>query len=334
MNPANTESCPGLTEGPTLEPSSIQSQLLSPIATDPLIVDGSVAYVNDVDLEQDGTQRQKTLDVRSVLSNDDDVASQVSLERPAQHIWAEDYLANVLVEDTEVQELCQQALQGIETARFERNLSRLLKFYYLRLSDSARSIPEKEAAALLRRRVSRSRIAARIVESLTPESEGDRLRIDSEVEVAECRIMDWLRNVQPGRPQDSVDATLKQPLEWDSSDSNSDSERELNVSTSSIEFVDVGRLRAFLSSGDAFRQLRSRLQAFLLPASLTSLGRILLTIPSDRISFADAFDQSPADRVKSYLESLSGVPWNWWPLHPARPALKAGNIRVWYECVG
>ena len=326
------ESCPGLTEGITLERASLLSPRedqaflrLSPQVLSSIENDRSVEGI----LEKDAGQPDESFDVRSVLSNNDDVASQASLERPTHDMWLEDYLANSLVEDGDISTLCKQALSGLSKERVTRNLRRLLKLYYLELAKRATSDAEKNAVALLRRRVSRERVANMMISSFNASTEMDQLQIESNVQTAKSRIEVWLNGTQFGAGADGRNATISSLI--DAHDSGSDSESEPPPPPSGP--IDLGQLENFMKSGVPFCRFRAALQAFLLPASLSSITRILLTIPNERISFLDSCKQSFSDRIKSRLESVSGAKWNWWPLSPSNPPLVSGNVRIKYLCV-
>ena len=331
-------SCPELTEGMSLEQ---RSSIDSPKDTvcehlQTLIVPSSEDGRSLAAREQYDDEPVKSFDVRSIVSNDYDVASQASLERPAHVMWAEDYLANILVNDEDIRELCKEALYEMGRDRVRRNLRRLLKLYYLTLARRANNDIERSAVALLRRRISREIVASKMINGLNASTQEERRLLDYEILAARSRIQAWLdgtssEDVPNERNAVDVAATLENPSEADS-EVNSDPDPESNQLP--VRPISLGQLESFIKSDDSFRLFRVKLQAFLLPASLASITRILLTIPTERIFFMEVYEQSLSDRIKSRLESVSGAKWDWWPLSKSQPLLQLGHVRIKYLCVG
>ncbi len=325
------ESLPGLTEGTTAEPVSVvqNSNGGAPVHGHPSFELSFENSQSRVFFWEESDLLHKRFDSRSVVSNDDDVASQASLERPARNMWAEDYLASFLVEDEDIEALCKEAFSGIERDCLRRNLRRLLKSFYISLVKRAKNDVEKHAIALLRRRVSRERIAASMISSLDASTEEKRLQLEGENQAAKVRVHAWLKGMQSGAMINGPHATSIHGTNLADSSSDSESEPEGIIAGP----LNVALLEQFMKSGDPICQFRARLQAFLLPTSLASIARILLAVPSDRVTFLDGYQQSLSDRVKCHLEKVSGAQWNWWPFSQSHPCIQPGQVRIRYQCV-
>jgi hypothetical protein len=101
-------------------------------------------------------------------------------------------------------------------------------------------------------------------------------------------------------------------------------------------FKNVSDMEDFLIScrdGLPFRALATKLQAFLMPATLAPLTRVLMTVPGEQIWFSDRDDNSFPNRLKSIIENLTEDDWNWWPLRPRMRSLQTDQVRVHWICV-
>ena len=92
-------------------------------------------------------------------------------------------------------------------------------------------------------------------------------------------------------------------------------------------------LENFLVKRNPFRRLLTSFWAILLPASLSHLTRILISVPSDRIWFSDENDKSISNKFKICIENLTEENWHWWPLRPKMRMLQNGQTRVHWLCV-
>ena len=92
-------------------------------------------------------------------------------------------------------------------------------------------------------------------------------------------------------------------------------------------------MESFLIQGSPFQTLLLNLQIFLLPATLSSLTRIIMSIPSDRICFSAANDFSLSNKIKAFIEDHTEETWNWWPLRARMRELHDNQTRLYWRCV-
>ena len=297
------QSLPALMQGTTAAGNSLQS-IRSLTDAEPSIVGSEDSMVPSREIQLLGP---KDTDIRSVVSDDIDIESQASPERDHRIMFAENYFANFLSRDTDLHLLCKHAMQKISKQRLQRNLRRLLKSYYIRIRPKAQSFVEKGSVALLRWRISRKGIVRRLLATIAPQSEETASLIVEEVASARTRIENWLKLNAQAR-------STEHPPESRSSTDESDDDSSENSSADSvdeaIESASIAQAEYFLKSDRPFRELLSGVQIFLLPASLTYLTRTLMTLPSNCVSFHEAFHPSRVDVLKAFLESLSGTVWN------------------------
>ena len=279
-------------------------------------------------LEEEVYQPQKSSDVDSIFSIDDDIASQATQERPQQVMRAEDYLSDCLAKDQKIQSRCREALLMINRDRLTRNLRRILKVYYVSLRKHAVIELEKMTVDLLRRRLARSRIATRLIDTICPTVGMDVSQIRQTAQIGRHEIENWINE-----NRESLGSTVEVERPEDIEQSDSDNDASSDAGEVDARNVDIALAEHFLLTREPFQKLLVNTQMFLLPADLKPLTRILMTIPSHRISFISRDNQSSVDRFKTALEELSGADWQWWPFPGSRALLKDGFTRLIWRCV-
>jgi hypothetical protein len=95
----------------------------------------------------------------------------------------------------------------------------------------------------------------------------------------------------------------------------------------------VSEAENFLLEGEPFQRLLTTFRTFLMPASLSHLTRVLMSLPSDRIWFSDMDDNSILNKFKILVEDLTVEDWQWWPLRPKMRRLQMDQTRVHWLCV-
>jgi hypothetical protein len=111
------------------------------------------------------------------------------------------------------------------------------------------------------------------------------------------------------------------------------SEDEVDQEVRNYLLPNVAEMESFLLQGNSFRSLLTNICLFLLPAALTPLSRVLITIPYDRIYFSSEDNISILNRVKGFVEDHTEENWNWWPLQPRMRPLAKDQTRVYWKCV-
>lgn len=279
----------------------------------------------------------KGTDVVSMISDPEDIASQKATQKLALATVAEIHFAKLFAEKLDISSLCEELLAKIPRERFVQNFRRLLKPYYIRLTKIANSDLEKATIFVLQKRAARERISRHIAERLKPFTEEEQLRITEQDKGAldrAQRLEEWILST-PGifrHPDEQIKAPEMDVVQdADPSElSNSDSEDGEYLQS---DLPSLRSMEDFLTKGVAFEALLTDLQIFTLPSSLSSLTRVLMTIPNENISFEQHYEPSLRDKWKEYMERTTGNPWNWWPLPPSKPHLATGDTRISWKCV-
>jgi len=276
-------------------------------------------------------------DVVSVLSDDLDIKSRQATNKSQEQILAEEYIGHLLAQIEEMVLLCEEGLETIEKNNFVKNLRRLLKQYYLDLLEQAETNLEKATVHLLKSRWLRTRMAQQVGDKLRPESEEARTKLEQVIRGRKAllpNMEEWVAGIQAfapsvERPKTSADIDN---IEHGYSEEE-DSDDDINTDTLSK----VAEMKAFLLSGNPFRNLSVNLRIFLLPASLQPLVRTIMSIPNDpgneRIWFSKEEDNSFLNKFKAVVEDTSGEKWNWWPLRPRMRVLQPHETRMHWLCV-
>ena len=50
--------------------------------------------------------------------------------------------------------------------------------------------------------------------------------------------------------------------------------------------------------------------------------------------FINVLEVSPFDKIKGFLETYTGMEWDWWPFDPTAKPLESGKVRITWRCVG
>ena len=95
----------------------------------------------------------------------------------------------------------------------------------------------------------------------------------------------------------------------------------------------VAAMAKFLLESDAFPTLVTRFRFLLLPKSIHSLLRVIVSIPSDRLWMEKSTDFSFSNRVKASIEQITQESWNWWPFRPTLRKIQHDQMCVQWRCV-
>jgi hypothetical protein len=273
-------------------------------------------------------------DLQSLHSLDKEDSAQSSLERTPIGLLTEIRLAYLLAEDHDIHRLCVQALSKMKKLQLRQNLQRLLKSYHHSLLSSTSSMLGRTAITILRRKRAQEHVAQKLLDIIQPESERDLQRIKQQVHVHDPGIEVGLElnkdstRLYEDRDEQTDKRAGQIPTEEDDSASDSSSDGEHIT-----EMTNLSDLDGFFKAGLPFQQLLASMQIFLMPSTLVSLTRILMTIPSKDIWFADSYTQTYPDSLKQHFEMLSVSEWDWWPFSPCQRALSKGQTRIYWRCV-
>jgi hypothetical protein len=267
---------------------------------------------------------------RSVISEAEDIFSLAPSRRRLQEVAAEERLAALLAKNVELRLLCKEVLRRAGKERLVEILRRLLKRYHLDLKSKAVSSLENATTNLLQSGYSRIRICVQLSELLAPESEQEIERLIM-VALGKTEFLEgWVAN-NPGLAIASMDPLGNEAfLEEEEEGISADEEENTDVPTI---LPNITEMENFLLEGRPFRNLSTNLRMFLLPSSFSSLTRILMGVPADRIWFSKNNDDSISNKLKSFIEDITEENWNWWPFQPRMRHLQKGQERVHWICV-
>lgn len=278
-----------------------------------------------------GTTEAADEDLQSVVSDRDEVFSQISIRKTQQELLAEKRLIILLAQHEDLKPLYEIALERVGKERFVNNFRRILKRYYLDLVQSANTNLEQATVHLLRSRWTRVKIAQDIVNRVKPESDelyGQPLDDTRDIEDKMAILESWIASnpglAPPLEPQDigdEVDVT---------SDSDQDDDEQ---AFAGYPLPNIAEMERFLFQGNSFCSLITNTSLFLLPAALGPICRVLMTIPYERIYFSSENNLSVLNWVKGFIEDHTEESWNWWPLQPRMRPLAKDQMRVYWKCV-
>jgi hypothetical protein len=289
-------------------------------------------------LEKEQASPEDTEDLRSVLSIDFDIASQISTRPTHTERLAEQHLGNLLAQNDELRPLFEKALAKISKHRFIANIRRLLKHYYLDLRPICESKLEIATVRLLKSRWSRERLSKQVADIIAPENEEEPERFTRDVE---SRALDLERSLMrrfldfPLLDLDKESETRDQD-QYDPCSESGSEESEPEEEKQADLWPTVSEMENFLltcGGGSPFQKFSTALRLFLFPPALGTLTRTLMSIPKDQIWFDEKNDNSFSNKFKSVVEDLTEDNWNWWPLRPRMHSLGKDQLRLHWICV-
>lgn len=286
-------------------------------------------------------------DIRSVVSDAEDINSVCSTRRTFPERIAEEHLGVLLAQKQELKPQYEEAFNKMGKPRFIENFRRLLKRYYLDLSRQAETNLQRATTQLLRSRWARIRIAKQVAEIVRPDNKEAISQMERRILETERRVLDledWV-SANPGLaipidPEIDDKGGFGEEGEEEHremegfEDEGTSDEEDGGQERENTKFVpNVSEMEAFLLEGDPFQNLTINLRLFLLPAASAPITRIIMTIPKDRIWFSGEDDYSFLNRAKLSVEHHTVDNWNWWPLQPPMHFLQKGQTRMHWQCV-
>lgn len=274
------------------------------------------------------------IDNMSFISAEDDVNSQLARPITIEMAAAEKQLGMRLAYNEELRPLFTIAISERfkkENHIFVKNIRRLLKWYYIDLCRAARTNLEKVSTELIRSNGGRFRIARHISDFIFP-IEDTALQLPMDLAGKEEIINDWLDRLFLNSDWLGAKEKFEQDedcLEISSNESNASSEDdEAPYTATNLEVAEN-----FMLEGESCQRLSKRLQMWLLPSSLASLNRVLMSIPAEDMWFSDSNDYSISNLFKILIENVTEQDWDWWPLRPKMRMLNRGERRINWTCV-
>ncbi|KAL9098335.1 MAG: hypothetical protein Q9163_005991 [Psora crenata] len=275
-------------------------------------------------------------DIRSIVSNEEDINSQSPRRRPMEEITAEAHLGVLLAQSEKLQSLYKGALARMSRARFKDNLQQLLKDLYLDLRSHAENDLEHATASLLKSRWCRTRIAQKILDQVEPETDELRSKIERQNQETVMKLPD-VENWIVGLFNKPVPEEVYQDDKQNSFDGNEgtedESDEEIGDEHNNPDILpNVAEMEKFILDGTSFQRFSASLRKYLAPASLSTLTRVVMTIPGYQIWFSSQDDRSFLNRVKLFIEKHTEEDWDWWPLRRSMQYLQKDQTRMHWRC--
>ncbi|CAN9287975.1 unnamed protein product [Alternaria alternata] len=270
------------------------------------------------------------VDIRSLISEEDDAASSISVPLPSWASETEHTIVGVFANSSALSPLYSKALQLMPQERCINNFRRLLKAFHGNLVASDNSIVTRQLAKLLKSKQRQSRIARRImVRHVALQgcwNEKDLAAIRDQEKQAFTNVENWL-DMTITDTQAARSANTSEELESDD-ESGTESDEEDEIS----HFAQYPRLDLVIQKlveGRPFQDMLTSFKELLLPPGLL---KELLPIPRDNITYGTTEETGLLSTVQEFLEEITALEWDWWPLSPRMRPLKPSETRVQWKC--
>jgi hypothetical protein len=264
----------------------------------------------------------------SVVSNDDDIASQAAMRRTKPEILAVRQFGSFFGQLEELRPLHDEVLKKLGTKRFQENYRRILKLYVLKLLNEAKSALEKDTVTVLKSRPNRLQIAQRILAVMQDDEDLSKPLDDLSVQPVEKQSLeDWARNAYAS-PDAEPEGYAQSSDESEGEDDEDSDENEGPDRLKELTFPNITQANRFLQRGIPFQTLVLELRLLAFPASLRE---ILESTPKRSIHISSMNDASLMNRAKALIEDYTAFEWDWWPLIGRGPDLPPGRLRLRWE---
>ncbi|CZR58307.1 uncharacterized protein PAC_08199 [Phialocephala subalpina] len=306
-----------------------------------------------------GFQVDLRSEIKSTIADRDDLNSLSLTRRTQQQTTAEEHLGILFAEREELVPACEEVLTKLGRDKFVETFQKLLKRFYLDILPHATTDAQMALLHLFRSRWARIRIAEHVVDILRPQTEDmtaqngisliyDKasefsVRFEQEVSAGQKLrdLQNWIpaeadcNAVAPPEISDFDDTMMHRNIgredEYDH-DNDDEDDDEGDNETPIKGLPKISEMECFLTKGEAFQNFHTHLRLSLLPASLASLTRIIMSIPNDRIWFSREDDHYFWNKAKLYIEESTGYNWNWWPLQQPMRRLEEAETRIHWHC--
>jgi hypothetical protein len=318
--------------------ASMQSTSWKLTSTNPTSIYEEVAESSHPQV-QEGTSELKIEendDIWSVISEAprDDEGSPGHIPPIRMDQWRDEIIngiITVLATNESLTPLYERAAQLIPQDRFVKNFRRLLMTFRNDLADLPKTRVTQELSAILRPEGTQRKIVdgviSRQMSSGSPLNDADVARIQDSDESIFSKLERLFSDSQIHFPPPETPHNL----DLDDEEANFDPEKEeIPLDPNLSQRTRVDQVIQTLVLGQPFQDMISGLREFLLPHGLLN---DILPIPRDHIKF-DTSEKSPLlNRAKGWLEDITGLEWDWWPLTPRMRTLSQGETRVYWRCV-
>ena len=285
-------------------------------------------------------------DIVSVVSDTQDIGSQIITKISSQQEFAEQVVSAVLADH--LRSFVEKALERMSFERLQRNVRRLLKDFYLDLLPLADDNLRKATVNVLRSRHGRTRITYEALNSITLNQEESETHVEKHNQAEDNKkefLEAWISQNQAfAKPIMAESADIQKNKEDEvqhekvfetRGKAESDSSSEVSEASEAHETLEkprIAEMETFLFKGQAFEMLVFRAYTFLLPRELQPLLRVILSVPKEKVWFERDYP-SFTDSCKEFVENRTSEDWNWWPLAQRKRMLTPDQTRMHWRCV-
>lgn len=278
-------------------------------------------------------------DIRSLISDDDGNETQALKPKNNRGSEVENAIISILATNTALAPLYSKALRIMPRERFVNNFRRLLKVFHDDLKSSNETLIVRELTAFLEPREVRNRIANKIADRQMPHeihlSEETVARFQEPDESSLSYVDSWLSkgNFFPLKtPKAAKNAEeYREANDNEPEDSEEEQARNEYIMNSGMpQFPMLDLVVQACVEGQPFRDMVNNLKEFLLPHGLL---QELLQIPRERIEYRTKRKRTFLDTIQEFLEDITSMEWDWWPLTAKTPSLDNENMWVHWTCV-
>ncbi|OAL45283.1 kinase-like protein [Pyrenochaeta sp. DS3sAY3a] len=243
-------------------------------------------------------------------------------------------VVHILASNDLLSSLYAKGLQLMPEDRFINNYARILREFHARIVSLPSTTVTHELKALLRSKENRKRIAKRIIKDNRKRTEqrvADKLADAEGLPKEEDDFQEQAR-LRDERWKMWLDRTTESGVDLEREDpeiSTSDENIE-NELGDTLDYLEHHQIIQALVESQPFQDMLLDLKAFLLPDGLLE---DVLPIPSEQISFGSHSKPAFVNTVQGWVEDITELEWDWWPLSPRMRPLRQDETRIFWRCV-
>lgn len=283
-------------------------------------------------------------DIRSVLSAKDNDESRLAMSDAGPDQRRNEIINGiviVLATNAALIPLYEKAFELVPKHRFVNNFRRLLKVFRNGLAELPKDRGTQKLISLLRSKGTLKTIANRVVERQESPANSlgkkDMARFQGSDESTLSKLERiFMKGEIPPSPPSEPSPPPPDALEdsdddgGDSGDDDYENREGKTVEPQISQRPRVDQVIHTLVTSQPFQDMIFGLQEFLLPSGLL---HDILPIPRDTIQFSTSEKVSFLNSAQNWLENITDLEWNWWPLAPPMDPLLEGETRVYWRCV-
>jgi hypothetical protein len=276
------------------------------------------------------------VDIQSLVCEEGDAASRTSMALPSWPSEMELAIVGVFANSSILSPLYLRALQLMPEERFTNNFKHLLKAFHGNLVASDNSNVTRQLAKILKSKQRQSRIAKMVVaRHVAVQSSRNKEHLASlrdQEKQAYTNVESWLDRTTVSSTNIDTEADRSRDMDQES-ESGNDSDSEFNGEENISHFAEYPSIELVIQKlvdGRPFQDMLSSFKELLLPPGLL---KELLPIPRDNITYGATDATGLVSTVQGFLEEITALEWDWWPLSPKMRPLRPSETRVHWKCV-